>query len=134
MQSYYQIYPAIINNTSGSASAENIASKESLEYDMELTLYFASTFHSAMDIIFPKLPSKPPDGFITAFIMIPITCIFISSQFIISCVHIMSHKPNTTRKRRHKILAEAAACRNQRSNRGERSCNFSGSILVSSKL
>ena len=51
MQSYYQIYPAIINKTNGSSSAKNTASSESLEYDMALTLYFTSTFHSAMDII-----------------------------------------------------------------------------------
>ena len=72
MHSYYQINYASINKTSGSASAENNAPRESLEHDMALTLYFASTFHSAIDTIFPKPPSKPSDGLITALIMIPI--------------------------------------------------------------
>ena len=73
MQSYYQIDPASINKTSGSATDENNASRKSLEHAMELTLYSAYTFHSTMDTILPKPPSEPPEVLITALIMIPIT-------------------------------------------------------------
>ena len=111
MHSYYQIDAASINKTGVSASTENNASRESLENSMTLTLYFASTFYSAMDIIFPKPPIKPPDGLITAFIMIPITWICTLSQLIIACIHIIRHKPKTIRKRCRKRLAEAAARR-----------------------
>ena len=76
---------------------------------MALTLYFASKFYSAMDIIFPKLPSETPDGLITVFIIIPITWICISSQLIIACVHIMKKITKTKCKRRHKRLIESAA-------------------------
>ena len=76
---------------------------------MALTLYFATTIHSATDIIFCRPPSEPRDGLITALIMIPITWIFISSQFIISCVNIMRHKPKTKLKQRRKRLTEVAA-------------------------
>ena len=55
MHSYYQIDPASINKTSGIASPENNTSSEILDHAMASTLYFASTFHSAMDIIFPIL-------------------------------------------------------------------------------
>ena len=109
VQSYYKIDPASINKTSGSASAENNAYSDILEHAMALTLYFASIFHSAMDLIFPKPPSEPSDGLITAFIMIPITWICISSQLIIACFHIMKQKTKTKRKWRHKRSAEAAA-------------------------
>ena len=109
MHSYYQIDPASINNTRGIASDENNESSESLEHAMALTLYFVSTFHSAMDNIFHKPPSKPPDSLIKALIMIPITWICISSQSIIACVHIMKQKSKTKRKRHCKILAEVAA-------------------------
>ena len=54
MHSYYQIDPASIKMTSGSASAENNASSDSLDHNMALTLYFASTFYSAIDVISPK--------------------------------------------------------------------------------
>ena len=111
MHSYYQIDPESINKTSGVASAENNASIEILEHDMELSLYFESTFHSAMDIIFPKPQIKCPEGLITEFIMIPTTWILISSQLIIACGHIMIQKPKTKRKRRRKISEEAAARR-----------------------
>ena len=83
MHSYHQIDPAIINKTLGSASAEKNTFKEILEHAMTLTLYFASTFHTSMDIIFPKYPSEPPDGLITAFIVIPMTWIYISSRLVI---------------------------------------------------
>ena len=75
MHSYYQIYPANINKTSGIASAENNAYSESLEHAMALTLYFASTFNSAMDTMFPKPTSELPDDLITALIIIPMTWI-----------------------------------------------------------
>ena len=78
---------------------------------MSLTLYFAYTFNSSMDIIFYKPPSKPPDSLITALIMIPITWMCISYQSIISCVHIMKHKSKTKRKWRCKRSAEVAARR-----------------------
>ena len=75
MHSYYQIDTASINNMSGISSAENNASRERLEYAMALTLYFASTFNSAMDIISPKPQREPPGGLITSLIIIPITWI-----------------------------------------------------------
>ena len=109
IHSYYQIDPASINNTRGIASDENNESSESLEHAMALTLYFVSTFHSAMDNIFHKPPSKPPDSLIKALIMIPITWICISSQSIIACVHIMKQKHKTKRKWHRKISAEVAA-------------------------
>ena len=78
---------------------------------MALTLYFASKFHSTMNTIFPKTPSEPPDGLITALIIILINWICISSQSIIACVNIMKHKPKTKRKRHRKRSAEASTRR-----------------------
>ena len=109
IHSYYQIDPTSINKTSVSDSAENIKSSKSLEHATAMTLYFTSTFHSAMDIIYPKTQSKPSEGLITAFIMIPTTWIFISSQSNIACIYIIRNKRKRKRKRRHKISAEAAA-------------------------
>ena len=97
--------PTIIKKTSVSASGENNAPREILKNAMALTLYFTSTFHSVMDTSLPKTPSKLPDGLFTALITIPITWICISSQLIITCGHIMKHKPKTKHKRRHKRLA-----------------------------
>ena len=75
MHSYYQIYPPSIKKTSVSASAENITSNKSLEHAMALTLYFASTFNSAMDTMFPKPTSELPDDLITALIIVTMTWI-----------------------------------------------------------
>ena len=56
MHSYYQYGPASINQMDGNASAEDNSSRESLAQAMAITIYFAWTFHSTMDIIFPKPP------------------------------------------------------------------------------
>ena len=73
MHLYYQSNPASINQMDGNASAEDNSSSESLAQAIAMTIHFASTFHLAMDLIFPKPPKDPPDGIITALIMIPIT-------------------------------------------------------------
>ena len=75
MQSYYQSDLASINQMDGNSSAEDKSSSESLAHAMAMTIHFASTFHSAMDVIFPKPPKETPDGIITALIMIPINWI-----------------------------------------------------------
>ena len=54
--SYYQSDPANINQMDGNASYEDNSSSESLAQAMAVTIYFASTFQSTMDIIFPKPP------------------------------------------------------------------------------
>ena len=73
MHYHYQSDPARINQMDGNASAEDNTSSESLAHAMEMNTHFASTFHSDMDIIFPKPPKEAPDGIITALIIIPIT-------------------------------------------------------------
>ena len=70
MFSYYHINPGSINKTDGSASSEDGSSIESLKYAMAMMLYFASTYQSAMDIIYQRHSKQPPDGIITAVIMI----------------------------------------------------------------
>ena len=92
MHSYYQPDPASINQMGGNASAEDNSSSESLAQAMAMTIHFASTFHSAMDIIFPKPPKEPPDGIITALIMILITWKYILPHLFIACVRILRHK------------------------------------------
>ena len=63
--SFYQMDRANMNKCSSNPSKDNDSSTESLEETMALTYYFASTFELAIDIIFRKLPRKPPDdGFI----------------------------------------------------------------------
>ena len=64
--SYYQIDPPSINKTNVGTSAEDESSSESLEHAMAMTLYFASIYHSALDIIFQRCPKRPPDGIIAA--------------------------------------------------------------------
>ena len=89
MHSYYQSEPASINQMDGNASAEDISTSESLAHAMLMTINFASTFYSAMDIIFPKPPKEPPDGIITSLIMIPITWICILPHFFYRmCLHL----------------------------------------------
>ena len=67
-----------------------------------MTIHFASSFHLAMDIIFPKPPKEPPDGIITALIMIPITCICILTHFFVVCGCILRHKSkNNIISKRH---------------------------------
>ena len=75
MHSYYQSDPASINQMDGNVSDEYNPSSESLAHAMAMTIHFASTFHSAIDIIFPKPPKEPPYGIITVLIMNPITWI-----------------------------------------------------------
>ena len=75
VHSYYQSDPASINQMDGNASAEDNSSSKSLAQAMAITIYFASTFHLTMNLIFPKPPKDPPDGIITALIMIPVTWI-----------------------------------------------------------
>ena len=58
MHLYYQSEPAIINQMDDNASAEDNPSSKSLAQSMAMTIHFASTFHSAMNLIFPK----PPKG------------------------------------------------------------------------
>ena len=98
MHSYYQSDPASINKMDGNASAEDNSSSESLAHAMTMTIHFESTFHSAMDLIFTKPPKEPPDGIITALIMIPITWICILPHLFIACVHILRHKSNNTKR------------------------------------
>ena len=86
MHSYYQYDRASINKMDGNASAENNSSIKSLEQAMAMAIHFASTFHLAMDIIFPKPPKEPPDGIIAALVMIPITWICILPHLFIACV------------------------------------------------
>ena len=71
---------------------------------MAMTIHFASKFHSAMDLIFPKPPKEPPDGIITSLIMILITWICILSHLFIACGRILRHnsKNNKRSKRRPK--------------------------------
>ena len=83
-----------------SISAENNASSKSLEHGMALNLYFAYTFHSVEDIIFSTPQIKPLDGLIKAFIVVPITWVFISSQLIIANFHIMINKTKKKSKQR----------------------------------
>ena len=97
---------------------------------MALTLYFASTFNSAIYNISPKPPSELPDGLITALIMIPITLVCISSQSIIACVHIMKQKPKTKRKRHQKRLAEVAARQKSKNKSGRALLKFCRKHLV----
>ena len=61
MFSFYQMDRANMNKCSSNPSKDNDSSTESLEETMALTYYFASTFESAIDIIFCKRPRKPPD-------------------------------------------------------------------------
>ena len=101
MHSYYQSDPASINQMDGNASAEDNSSRDSLAQAMAITIYFASTFHLTMDLIFHKLPKEPSDGIITALIMIPITCICILPHLFIACGRILRHKSkNNTRSKR----------------------------------
>ena len=82
----------------GNASAEDNSSSDSLAQSMAMTIHFASTFHSAMDIIFPKTPKEPPDGIITSLVMIPITWICILPHLFIACVCILRHKYKNKKK------------------------------------
>ena len=104
MNSYYHSDPASINQMDGNASAEDKSSNESLAHAMAMTTHFESTFHSAIYIIFPKPPKEPPDGVITALIMIPITWICILPHLFIAYVSILRHKPKNKKisKRRPK--------------------------------
>ena len=110
MHSYYQSNPASINQMDGNASAEDNSSKESLAQAMEMTIHFESTFHLAMDIIFPKPPKETSDGIITALIMIPITWICILTHLFIACGRILRHKSknNKRSKRRPKDKSQQA--------------------------
>ena len=119
MHSYYQYDPASINQMDGNTSAEDNSSSESLAQAMAMTIYFASTFHSTVDIIFPKPPKEPPDGIITALIMIPITWICILPHFFIACGRILRHKSKN-------IKDQSAA---PRINNDKHSSNFLSSIL-----
>ena len=92
MHLYYQSDPASINQMDGNASAEDKSSIESLAQAMAMTIHFASTFHSAIDIIFPKPPKDPPYGIITALMMIPITWICLLPHLFIACGRILRHK------------------------------------------
>ena len=76
----------------GNASAEDNSSSESLAQAMAITIYFASTFHSAMDIIFTKTPKEPPDSIITALSMVPITWTLKLPLLFIACVRILRNK------------------------------------------
>ena len=86
MHSYYQSDPASINQMDGNASAKDNSFSESLAQAMATTIHFASTVHSAMDLIFTKPPKEPPDGIITALLMIPITWICILPHFLLNVV------------------------------------------------
>ena len=100
----------------GNASAEDNSSRDSLAHSMAMTIHFASTFHSDMDIIFPNPPKDPPDGIITALIMTPITWICILTHLFIACVCILRHKSknNKRSKRRRKRSAAAIARQNSK--------------------
>ena len=116
MYSYFQIEPARINQMDGNASAEDNSYREILAHAMAITIYFASIFHSAVDIIFPKPPKEPPDGIITALIMIPITWICILPHFFIAFIRILRHKSKNKKisKRRRKRSAAATARQNSK--------------------
>ena len=110
MHSYYQSDPASINKMGGNASSEDNSSSDSLAQAMAIIIYFASMFHSTMDLIFPKTPKEPPDGIITALIMILITWICILPHLFIACGRILRHKyrNNTRSKRRPKKKSRQA--------------------------
>ena len=110
MHYHYQSDPARINQMDGNASAEDNTSSESLAHAMATTIHFGSTFHSAMDIIFPNPPKEPPDGIIIALIMIPITWICILPHLFIACVRILRHKSKNMKisKRRPKKKSRQA--------------------------
>ena len=114
MHSYYQSNPASTNQMDVNESAEDNSSSKSLAQAMSMTIHFASTFYSAMYIIFPKPPKEPPDGIITALVMIPITWICILPHFFIACVCIMRHKYKNDKisKWRRKISAAAKVHQN----------------------
>ena len=102
MHSYYQSDPTSINQMDGNTSAEDNYSSESLAQAMAMTIYFASTFHSTMDIIFTNTPKEPPDGIITSLSTIPITCICILPHLFIACGCILRQKyKNNKRSKRH---------------------------------
>ena len=63
-----------------------------------------------MDLIFPKPPKEPPDGIITALIIIPITWICILPHLFIACGRILRHKfkNNKISKRRPKKKSRKA--------------------------
>ena len=62
MFSFLQIDRSTINSTEGSGSGKD----DTLAQATALTLYFASIFTTIPDIIFRKQPKEPPDGAITA--------------------------------------------------------------------
>ena len=100
MFSYYHINPGSINKTDGSASSEDGSSIESLKYAMAMMLYFASTYQSAMDIIYQRHSKQPPDGIIMAVFMIFVVCGCISLQTIIACGHLMHYKSKQKQKQK----------------------------------
>ena len=113
MHSYYQIDPASINQMDGNPSAEDNSSIESSEHAMALTLYFASTFHFEMNIIFPRPPKEPLDGIITALIMIPIMWICTVPHITMTCIRIMKHEcKHEKRIKSRKRSSGSQACRN----------------------
>ena len=65
---------------------------------MAMTIHFASTFHSAMDLILPKPPKEPPDGIITTLIMIQIIWICILPHMFIACGRFLRHKSKNNKR------------------------------------
>ena len=82
----------------GNVSAEDNSSSKSLAQAMAMNIYFASTFHSTMDIIFTNTPKEPPDGIITSLSTIPITCICILPHLFIACGCILRQKPKNNKR------------------------------------
>ena len=114
MFSYYQLDRQNINKTRCDRTAEDGTSIDPLEDTMALTLYFASTYLTAIDIIFPKRPRKPPDGRISeslAFLTI-VTCI--STLAIYAGFKLLWFRAKFTKPRNRKIHRRSPASRARR--------------------